>query len=250
LPRGLQQAWAPGPGSDGQRERVGGRHEHCGDDGRPELRERKFRKEALEVFHGGTASLAAFGANGALPDRKLYGHRTSPRDAAAQEPSGGAQSALGVRRVSAILRGAMTSEPPSIRNVHDVDEPRLHALVELMFLGATADGEFSGEERKHFQESVESLTDRKITGEMLDKLLDAIEKSHAGEGRASRIAHVRAALPTAELRVIGLTMAIRVMCADGIVRTTERELILDLADGLEIDRDQTADLVAQISAGG
>ncbi len=144
----------------------------------------------------------------------------------------------------------MTSEPPSIRDVHDVDEPRLHALVELMFLAATADGEFSGDERAHFQQSVESLTDRKVGGEMLDKLLEAIEKSHTGEGRVARIAHVKDALPTPELRRIGLTMAIRVMCADGIVRTSERELILDLADGLQIDRDAAADLVAQISSGG
>ncbi len=144
----------------------------------------------------------------------------------------------------------MTSEPPSIRDVHDVDEPRLHALVELMFLAATADGDFSGDERRHFQASVESLTDRKVGGELLDELLGAIEKSHAGEGRAARIAHVKEALPTPELRKIGLTMAIRVMCADGIVRTSERELILDLADGLEIDRDAAADLVVQISASG
>lgn len=137
--------------------------------------------------------------------------------------------------------------PPSLR---DVEEPRLHAFVELMFLAATADGEFSGDERKHFQESVESLTDRKVSGDSLDRMLDAIEKSHAGEGRAARIAHVKKALPTRELRKVGLSMAIRVMVADGIVRTSERELILDLADGLEIDRDEAADLVAQLAAAG
>jgi len=138
----------------------------------------------------------------------------------------------------------MTHEPPSLR---DVEEPRLHAFVELMFLAATADGEFSGDERRSFQDSVESLTDRKIKG--LDDLMDRIEKSHAGEGRAARFAHVKAALPSRELRKIGLEMAIRVMCADGIVRTSERELIMDLADGLEIDHDVAADLVAQLSAG-
>jgi uncharacterized tellurite resistance protein B-like protein len=143
----------------------------------------------------------------------------------------------------------MIHEPPSIRDAHDVDEPRLHALVELMFLAATADGEFSGDEREHFQRSVESLTDRKVTGETLDKLLETIEKSHAGEGRAARIAHVKDALPTPELRKVGLSMAIRVMCADGIVRTSERELIMDLADGLDVDHDVAADLVAQLSAG-
>lgn len=138
----------------------------------------------------------------------------------------------------------MTQEPPSLR---DVEEPRLHAFVELMFLAATADGEFSGDERTHFQQSVESLTDRKLRGETLDKLLETIEQSHTGEGRQARIAHVKDALPTPELRKVGLTMAIRVMAADGIVRTSERELILDLADGLEVDRNDAADLVAQLT---
>jgi uncharacterized tellurite resistance protein B-like protein len=140
----------------------------------------------------------------------------------------------------------MTNSPPSLR---DVDEPRLTAFVELMFLAATADGEFSGDERQHFQQSVESLTDRKVRGETLDALMSTIEKNHTGEGRTARIAHVKDALATPELRKIGLSMAIRVMCADGIVRTTERELIMDLADGLDVDRDEAADLVAQISTG-
>lgn len=138
------------------------------------------------------------------------------------------------------------NEPPSLR---EVDEPRLIALIELMFLAAIADGEFSGDERKHFRESVESLTDRKVSGETLDRLMETIEKNHAGEGRAARIAHVKEALATAELRKVGLSMAIRLMCADGIVRTSERELILDLADGLEISRDVAADLVAQFLPG-
>jgi len=36
--------------------------------------------------------------------------------------------------------------------------------------------------------------------------------------------------------------------ADGIIRTSERELILDVADALEIDRDEAADLVRDIGA--
>lgn len=141
----------------------------------------------------------------------------------------------------------MSNEPPSLR---DVEEPRLHALVELMFLAASADGDFSGDERRHFQQSVESLTDRKLSGSALDNLMTTIEQSHAGEGRAARIAHVKEWLPTHELRRIGLSMAIRVMAADGIVRTSERELILDLADGLELGHDEAADLVAELSPGG
>jgi hypothetical protein len=39
------------------------------------------------------------------------------------------------------------------------------------------------------------------------------------------------------------------MAADGIIRTSERELILDLAEGLEIDRDRAADMVKKASSG-
>src|SRR5262245_13841985 len=99
----------------------------------------------------------------------------------------------------------MSHEPPSLR---DVEEPRLHAFVELRFLAATVDGEFSGDERQQFQSSVESLTDRKIAGTTLDKLMARIEQDHAGEGRAARISHVKEALPTPELRRIGLEMAV------------------------------------------
>jgi tellurite resistance protein len=44
-----------------------------------------------------------------------------------------------------------------------------------------------------------------------------------------------------------LGLAISVTAADGIVRTSERELIFDLAAGLEVDPDTAADLVKQIT---
>jgi len=44
-----------------------------------------------------------------------------------------------------------------------------------------------------------------------------------------------------------LSLAIQVTAADGIIRTSERELIMDTAEALEIDRDEAADLVIKLS---
>ena len=126
-----------------------------------------------------------------------------------------------------------------------MDEPRLEALVEVMFLAANADGEFSDDERKHFASSVESLTDGRLGGEPLAKLVARFEADTAD--RAARLAAVRDRLPDAGARKVALSMAIRLMTADGIVRTSERELILEMADSLGIDRDDAADLVKELS---
>jgi tellurite resistance protein len=131
--------------------------------------------------------------------------------------------------------------------VHTFDEPKLEALVDLMVLAASADGEFSDEERRHFLRSVESLTDRRIAGDALDGLVGRIEADLRSGGREGRLATVKQRLDTPALRKVAFSMAVQVMAADGIIRTSERELLLELADALEIDRDEAADLVAQLS---
>jgi tellurite resistance protein len=136
------------------------------------------------------------------------------------------------------------TNPPS---VHTFDEPKLEALVDLMYLAASADGEFSDEERRHFLRSVESLTDRRIAGDALDGLVSRIEADLRSGSREGRLAAVKERLGTPALRKIAFSMAVQVMAADGIIRTSERELLLELADALEIDRDEAADLVAQLS---
>lgn len=137
------------------------------------------------------------------------------------------------------------ASPPSLR---ELDDPKLESLVEVMFLAAFADGEFSDEERKHFAKSVESLTDRRVRGETIDKLIARMEKDFAGgEGRDACLAGIKAKLADQGSRKAAFALAIQVVAADGIVRTSERELLFDLAEGLEIDRDAAADMVREIA---
>jgi tellurite resistance protein len=131
--------------------------------------------------------------------------------------------------------------------IEGLGEAKLEALVEMMFLAASADGEFSESERKYFVDSIESLTDGRLAGEKLQKLVDDAKRALDGAGREARIQHVKERLPDAGARKVALALAIQVTAADGIIRTSERELILETAEALEIDRDEAANMVRDLS---
>lgn len=139
----------------------------------------------------------------------------------------------------------MTSDPKEF--LRTFDDPKLEAIIETMFLAAYADGEFSDLERAHFAESVESLTDGRLTGPKFDALVDRVISALSEGTREARLELIRQRLPDAGPRKVALSLAIQLMAADGIVRTSERELIMELADALEIERDVAADLVAKLA---
>lgn len=133
--------------------------------------------------------------------------------------------------------------------VRDFDDPKLEALTELMFLAAFADGEFSDEELEHFQHSIQSLTDGRFGRARFDLFFAKVQQGLETEGRAARLAEVKRRLPDPNIRRVGLSLAIQVTAADGIIRTAERELILATAEALEIAPQTAADLVAEIERG-
>lgn len=132
--------------------------------------------------------------------------------------------------------------------VQGLSNAKLEALVEMMFLAASADGDFSDVERKHFVQSVESLTDGRLAKAALEGLLDRAKTDLEASGREARLAAVKERLPDPGARKVALSLAIQVTAADGIIRTSERELIMDTAEALEIDRDEAANLVIKLSS--
>lgn len=132
-------------------------------------------------------------------------------------------------------------------SAHNFDEPSLEALVELMLLAAHADGELSNEDQKDFASSVESLTEKRLSAAALDTLVARCLSAVEAEGREARLASVKARLADIAARKVALSLAVRLMAADGIIRTTERELILEAADALDLDRDEVADLVKALT---
>jgi len=131
--------------------------------------------------------------------------------------------------------------------VRDLGDEKVEALVEMMFLAASADGELGNEERKLFLKSAESLTSRLITGEKLEAVLARAKKQLDEAGRDARLAAVKDRLPDLTARKLALSLAIQVTAADGIVRTSERELIMETAEALGIDGDTAADMVADLT---
>ena len=131
--------------------------------------------------------------------------------------------------------------------VRDLNDEKIEALIEMMFLAAAADGELSDAEHKQFVTSAENLTSRLMTGDALEALLVRAKKDLDASGREARLAAVKARLPDASARKLALSLAIQITAADGVVRTSERELILDTAAALDIDGDTAADMVSDLT---
>lgn len=125
----------------------------------------------------------------------------------------------------------------------DLPNDKLEALVEMMFLAAYADEEFSDEEQAHFKTSLQSLTDQRLQGQALDDMLARCATQLAEAGRAARLTAVKERLPDERVRKVALQLALQVMAADGIIRTSEREMILETAEALELDTNEVAELV-------
>jgi tellurite resistance protein len=132
-------------------------------------------------------------------------------------------------------------------DVQALGEAKLEALIEAMYLAASADGEFSPVERAHFLKTMESLTNGRLPTARLAQLVAEASDALEHEGRAARLLSVKSRLPDAGSRRVALSLAIQVTAADGIIRTSERELILETAQVLEIDRDEAANLVSTLS---
>ncbi len=124
---------------------------------------------------------------------------------------------------------------------------QIDSLIELMLLAASADGELSIEEIDQLQKSLLEVDELWITHIDLEKRLSEAHDRIQSAERAKRLAAVKASLSAIDARKAGLELAIRVMAADGVIRTSERELILETAEALDVDRDVAADMVKAIA---
>jgi tellurite resistance protein len=132
-------------------------------------------------------------------------------------------------------------------SARDVNEAKLEALIETMYLAAKADAEFTTDERTHFVLSVESLTDKRLEGDKLAQLLARLDTDHQKKGQHECLRDLKIRLGDEASCRLALSMAIRMLAADGVIRTSEREFILEMAETLGIDRSVAADLVKELA---
>ncbi len=149
----------------------------------------------------------------------------------------------GSGRLGSATLPAMTAPKLPALDPKKLDEPTLEALIEMMFLAVNADGEFSDAERVAFAGQVAELSGGRVAGERFRTLAARIEKD-ATQGRTARLEVLKKIFTDPTLAVGALGLVVRMVAADGIIRTAERELILEVAEGLGIEGDVAADLVA------
>ena len=137
------------------------------------------------------------------------------------------------------------SSPISLRSAHTLDEPKLEALIEIMYLAAYADGSFAPEERAHFARSVQSLTDRKVTPEMLEQIMRRLDAARKATGTAALIVGARATLGSPSACRVGLSLAIGVIMADGKVTDAERAMLYEIGTALGVERSVTESLLGE-----
>jgi tellurite resistance protein len=139
--------------------------------------------------------------------------------------------------------------PISLRSAHTLDEPKLEALVEIMYLAAYADGEFGAEERSHFARSVQSLTDRKVTQELLEQVVTRLNADRKAKGTAALIEKARAELGSPAACRVALNLAIGVIMADGKVTTAEGTMLHDIGAALGVERAFTEQMLREAQGG-
>jgi tellurite resistance protein len=126
--------------------------------------------------------------------------------------------------------------------IQQLAESEVQALVEVMFLAAQADGEVGDNEIAELAQTTERVTNGHVPRVQAERLLQRARDEFNKSDRETRLEAVKAALAP-ERRKHALLLAIQVTYSDGVIRTSERDLILQTAEALEIDGDTAADLV-------
>lgn len=123
---------------------------------------------------------------------------------------------------------------------------QIDALIEVMLLAAAADGELSIEEVDQLQNCLLEVDELWLTQIELERRLSEAHGRIAHADRAARLSAAKRILSELDVRRAALELAIRVVAADGLIRTSERELILETAEALDVDRENAADMVKAI----
>ncbi len=129
--------------------------------------------------------------------------------------------------------------------IQQLTPEQVDALVEVMFLAADSDGDVADEEVAQLAKSAARVTNGALSETAVKTSIERAQRLLADSDRGGRLAAVRQALAP-EQRRHALMLAIEVTAADGLIRTSERELILETAEALEINGETAANLVRAV----
>jgi tellurite resistance protein len=128
----------------------------------------------------------------------------------------------------------------------ELGSPKVEALIEAMFLAATADGEFAPEESMQFSATIGALTDRTLDPDGVFRLVGLLSEKLRNEGRQARLSAVAQRLPEGKPRETALILAAAITMSDGDVKSTENDFIADLAEALGVEQGRAVELVQKV----
>lgn len=138
-------------------------------------------------------------------------------------------------------------DDPGDKFLSELEPEALDALIEAMVLVATADGEFSAEERVRFAHCVAELTAGRMPRATVDGLVDEVGQTFGEIGLEGYAASVAKRITDPRTRRIALVLAADVAGADGPLPASEREALRVLGRALEVPDEEAEALLADAS---
>jgi tellurite resistance protein len=118
-------------------------------------------------------------------------------------------------------------------------------MLEVMFLVANADDDFSPEERRNFLEHAQALSGQKLDSSMLSKLVESwIKRDLEDEGE--RLAELARDLSDESSRRIAYGLARGVADADGQVPPVEAQLLAQIAMAFGLDVEESEEITQSV----
>lgn len=133
------------------------------------------------------------------------------------------------------------SEPADLA---DATTNELLAMLEVMFLVAVADRNFSPEERRNFLEHAQSLSGGKFDSSMLVRLVGSWEKRDL-KNVDERLVELSRDFPDESSRRIAYGLACRVVQSDGLA-AAEAAVLAKVAAALGLDGEEEEDIARSV----
>jgi len=119
-------------------------------------------------------------------------------------------------------------------------EPETDALVEVLLLAALADGSLAQAESAVIKRALLSVDELWLNHIDLEKRMAKARVRIEAESQEARLTKLRTMLPWPEQRALALKLAIQIVEADGVVQSSERQLIMEAAQALGVRGDIAA----------
>jgi uncharacterized tellurite resistance protein B-like protein len=131
----------------------------------------------------------------------------------------------------------------NFKPIANFENSQIDALVELMLLTASADGNFATSELKQLKQNLLDIDSHWVSEAQLDACIAAASKRIAESSRNECINDIKVALPDPQQRKTALEFALSIVTADGVIRMSEHEMLVELAQKLEVDSAFAGDLI-------